>query len=129
MRLEKIEHARTKAIRLCIEPVQTCLTQYSKALPRCRAGNKFDCDATVLGGLAKGLAAEKLYPVPTSPYKGISFAGLSKSLKKMTLPSMCGSLQDQGLMRKYDGKPCGIKAHLHKSVREAGWMLEGLKLD
>lgn len=79
----------------------------------------------------KELAAQALFPLPTIPYVGVSFAELSDSLLKMNLPSLCDKLRQIGRSRtanSYRG-PCSIKGRLQAVIKQSEDMLAGLKLD
>lgn len=54
---------------------------------------------------------------------------LSGALLDMTLPSMCGTLEEMVLLSSLTEEPCGIKEDLQHGVRQAGWILKGLQLE
>jgi hypothetical protein len=125
---EQIEHSRTKAIGACLKTVEEYLNQYTKATPICSLSSSH-CDAMVLGYLVKGLASQNLNPLPAYPYIGISYTGLSRSLKAMELFSWCDCMEEMGMRGTYYKETCGIKKALHECVRETGLLLKGPQLD
>ncbi|KAF7507990.1 hypothetical protein GJ744_009887 [Endocarpon pusillum] len=126
--LEKVDHARTRALGLCLGKVQGFYTQYLKKPSDSSICSAY-CDTMVLGALMKGLAAENLVPFPVSPYKGISYSKLSEALSGMVLSSLCEALVGMNLVSNLTKKQCSIKNALNRTVREAGLALKGLKLD
>ena len=79
----------------------------------------------------KGLATLKLFPLPISPYVGISFTQLSESLSQMALPTLREILRKKGYGRtSYRlGSACSIKERLHGAIKQAGEKLVRLELD
>lgn len=128
MSVEEIEKTRTRAIDICFWGVQFYIDQYLKGSANCKA-HDHSCDAMVLGSLLKELAAAGLYPIPASPYRGIAFSTLSKSLKSMKLVSLCGSKQEMGLRRSsLAQRPCGIQ-NLHEYIRRGSETLMRRRLE
>lgn len=50
------------------------------------------CDAMVLGSLLKCSKLEGIWPSPTKPYKGVSFASLRTQCKRLKVVALCDSI-------------------------------------
>ena len=81
----------------------------------------------VLGGLIKGLTAAGLNPLPVSPYQGVSYSKLSKALKGMSLPSLCG-LHFRTTSSSLRGG-CRIQEGLHANVEKVDSILKAVNLE
>ncbi len=125
-RLEEIEVARKTTIGRVLAYIATTLDDYRGPAKHCK-DNKYgnSCDAMVLGQLQRELRGQGLYPLPSSPYFGLSFNDLAAKLGKMNLTSMC---EEMGNYYGYGSRQCGIKRAIEHTLGGLRLCLKGLEL-
>jgi hypothetical protein len=83
------------------------------------------CDVMVLGQLERELSCQGLYPLPSSPYHGLSFNDLAARLENMRLISMC---EVMGNNYGYGGGQCGVKRAIKYTLDQLRLCLSGIEL-
>jgi hypothetical protein len=115
--------ALATAIALSLSEVKNYFYQNPEICSNC-SGHGDSGDATVLGGLLRGLAVLSVYPFPAAPYDGISYSNMTEALSACVFPAHVGTWSRNG-----SGEPSDINEELQERIRKADRIPGGLLLD
>jgi hypothetical protein len=107
-----------------IAVIYDLITKYSGPDILCDNGNKFSCDANLLGSLLKASAIIGIWPRPENPYPGINSKTLGDQIRGMQVLDNCeigGRYYDSGCSH-------GIKDLIQVSMRSLEDRILGLHL-
>jgi hypothetical protein len=129
-RPDAIEEARKRAISRMLAHVMKIFDNYQGPAQHCPdEDNGLMCDAMLLGRLLRELKSQRLYPLPSTPFHGLSFSDLATRLGKMCLMSMCEEFGSRKPKYVFDTDPqCGIKKEIDGALAKRRAKLSGLDL-
>jgi hypothetical protein len=139
---DAIDEARKNAISECYAMVNAIERDYQEPKEQCTEMEH--CDAMVLGGLVKALAAQELRPSPSSPFIGLSYIKVAGDFGKLSIPTLCEimatAIRDINSNNNRSGyysnsnrhvpiPKCGIKDAITTRLSTISGTLTGLELD
>lgn len=119
----KIQQRRIDGIERAIQVIDDLITKYSGPEIVCSNGERFACDAILLGSLIKSSAAIGILPRPKNPYPGVTFKTLAEQIRKMQVLDICKDNH-----RDYYSLNHGVKDSIEASMRSLEDGMRGLKL-
>lgn len=113
------------------------ITKFQGPEIRCRSdlhpGTKLNdkniaCDGQMLGSLLRGSSAIGIWPMPVSPYIGLSWSTLSSRIRKMQITSACETFcNDTRIIPR--GAAHGIKASIAEKLDSLETQMAGLEIE
>ncbi|CZR60556.1 uncharacterized protein PAC_10452 [Phialocephala subalpina] len=134
--LEQIQDARQQSMNTMIAFIQKMIVDLSSATNTCQTAFHNDrerknlaCDSLILGSLIKGLSAHDMWPLPMSPYDGVSLLRLLNKVRNLTIIATC----DDTLFGKFSGSSPDSSHGWAKKLKDEADRVEkaagGLDLD
>lgn len=130
-----IQERRIEAIDSLLTIPTSLIEKYSLPTAQCvpiddtadpiELAYSYACDSMLLGSLIKSCAKTGIFPIPQSPFEGLSFAWVAKSLGSLDLKSKC----DGNLKGYVVGHAChGVREYVENEVGKLIMGVRGLDL-